>query len=94
MKHSTLLGLWSFGELVTQVMQWFQNCQASRDDGMEMMRNPSRRQERVLRRRVRRSLGLRDYLDHGNDVLEALKQTGKTVTEEEYDELHDEVSFF
>ena len=79
-------------ELVSQMVGILQdNCGEDPLEASRKVSNPSRLQKRLLKWRIRRTMGFRAYRKHGADVYYALLKTGKGIDAQAMSDLYDEV---
>ena len=79
--------LQAFIELILQVIQAIKNCRATPPDAAIMVSRPTMWQKMVVRQTVRRNMSFREYRDSGEQVVDALLKTGKTVSQSEIEQL-------
>lgn len=78
--------------LVKDIIATFRDfCGESPSGVVAIANKPSWLQERRLTMKVRREMGWRAFRQHGDDVIDALKETGTTLTADEVEALYNEV---
>lgn len=78
-------------DIIVQLVSAFQSCKKDNVEAVNIARNPTWLQRRMLRRKVRRELGARGWREHGHDIVESLLEAGKDVTPDEMQEAMDEL---
>lgn len=81
----------TFAELIMQLMAKFKECKASPTSATQQMKNPGFFHKITLRRTVRDELGSQAFRQHGEDIVEALLDTGNKVTAEDVNSLYKEL---
>ena len=77
-------------EVLKEVITMIQDCRKARDIPA-ISANPSVLERRLLTAKVRRVLGLREFLKNGRPTVDAILKTGAESTAEEIQQLYDEV---
>jgi hypothetical protein len=72
-----------FAEIITEIFGMFESCGQDEEAAAKVCQNPSRVQKTLLRLRVRRSMGLRTSMRGVGQMVDAIEETGKTVTVED-----------
>lgn len=75
-------------EIIMQVIEYIQECQDTPEEGLEVVKDPSWLQKRLLTIMIRRNLGWKANRIYGNDIYDALIDGGKEVTVEELQEAY------
>ena len=78
-------------EVITQIIEAWQNCRKEPEQAAAMVQNPTWLQDRVLRIRLRRELGWREYRENGEELTVALLEVGNETTAEALAEAFEEV---
>lgn len=76
--------------IVTEVVKVWKECKKKKEDAVKMATSPSRFERLALRSICVRTIGAREYRRSGDKLMEALLNTGKTLTPETVQEMYDE----
>lgn len=75
-------------ELVQSLIQGLQACRQSRDNTLKMANKMSSRHERLLKRKVRRQMGVVDYYsENGAEIHKSVVKYAKKLNKDKVDEL-------
>lgn len=83
--------IFTFIGIVRDVITLIKECRSNANDGVQTVKNPGPFQRIALRRHVKNELGVREFRKHGEQILDALYDTGKTISISDMIELYKEV---
>lgn len=78
-------------DILTKIVGMWANCKATGKVAKQTADNPSPMQRLLVRRRVKETMGGRDFRSHGEKVMQALFQAGQDADESYLQKLIDEV---
>jgi len=76
------------GKISLSVIRAIKKCAEAVDEREEIIKNPTSKNERVLKRIVRRELGWVKYLLIGGKVMRAMKEMGTEMSHSELEQSH------
>lgn len=74
-------------DIVNQILEAFANCKKTPPEALAMANRPTLLQKFVLRRTVIKSVGRRDFREHGEDLIQSILDVGKRVELSDAEEL-------
>ena len=74
------------GKISLSIIRAIKKCEETADAREEVVKNPTRKNEKVLKRIVRRELGWIKYLLIGGKVIDAMKEMGTEVGHSELEQ--------
>jgi hypothetical protein len=83
--------IFTFIGIIRDVIELLKGCKKDENSGVESVKNPGPFQRIALRRHVKNELGSKEFRKHGEQVLDALYDTGKTISREDMVALYKEV---
>lgn len=80
-------------DIVANLVTLFKGCNKTPGEAVKASQNPSRWEHAALRSSVRKQLGMGffKFRREGDDLMEAVLKTGKSMSEPDMSELYDEV---
>ena len=76
------------GKISLSVIRTIKKCAEAADEREEIIKSPTSKNEKVLKRIVRRELGWVKYLLIGGKVIDAMKEMGTEVSPSELEQSH------
>jgi len=81
-----------FAEIIMQLIEALQDCRQDVSDATKIVQKPTRLQKWVVRSKVKRELGRREYRNNsGAEIVQAILDAGTTLSETDVEELYQEV---
>jgi hypothetical protein len=78
-------------ELASTIFELFESCEKDESEALRSINEPSRWEKLVLRMRVRRALGRREFRRHGHQMVQALLKQGKDMTAKDVQGIYAEI---
>jgi hypothetical protein len=70
--------------LVSSIISAIQKCKAKPEEAILVAHYPTHREEKLLKRQIRKELGWVKYWKEGQQYYEAVKATGKDLTVQDF----------